>query len=318
MRVSRLTVIGSFFLVTVLSPPAWSQTENTHPARAGSINYIEGQVSIDTQPLDPNSVGSVGLGEHQSLTTQDGKAEILLTPGVFLRLADNSSVRLIPGDSDVTVMLDKGRAIVEVLTLRRFNTFSVARVVVPARGEYNIRINQGDASTNLLQDGLYEFDADHNQVRVLGPAVPPNDYATTRVFKVEVYAASQNVRLTQEQELALDTGGKLKAHDISTRIYADDFYRWCGRRSEYLSEATTDVARTNVRYGSAWYGSGWYWDPWSDAYTFVPAEGIFYSPFGWSFKSPIVVYRSPSVYYGNQPRRFGESHEPCGYGGKPD
>jgi len=307
----KMYVIATFFIATILSPTAWSQdAKNTHPARPGSINYVEGQASIDTQALDPNSVGSVELREHQSLTTQDGKVEILLTPGVFLRVANKSSVRMISGDvSNVTIALDKGRAIVEVLTLHKFNTFSISGAVIPARGEYNIRINQDDGSTKLLQNGVYEFDADRNQVRVLSPAL-----VTTRISQADVYTHGQVVRLKQGQAITLDTGGKLQARNISTRSYADDFYRWCGARSRYLSEATIDVARNYVQYGAGWYGSGWYWDRWFDVYTFVPAEGIFNSPFGWRFESPIVVYRSP-FFYGDYPHRFGE-FEPDG--GVPD
>ena len=44
-------------------------------------------------------------------------------------------------------------------------------------------------------------------------------------------------------------------------------------------------------------GLGWYWDPWLGAYTFVPAGGVFYGPFGWGFYSPIAVYRSPFFFY---------------------
>ncbi|MFZ0735805.1 MAG: hypothetical protein WAM96_01815 [Candidatus Acidiferrales bacterium] len=93
---------------------------------------------------------------------------ILLTPGVFLRVADNSSVKMVSPDlADTEVMLEKGRADVEVLDIRKEN---------------NIRINENDASTKLLNKGLYDFDTDHAQVRV---------------FKgeAEVYAGSQKITL---------------------------------------------------------------------------------------------------------------------------
>jgi hypothetical protein len=44
-------------------------------------------------------------------------------------------------------------------------------------------------------------------------------------------------------------------------------------------------------------GVGWYWDPYFGAFTFFPAERIYYDPFGWGFYSPIVVYYSPFLYY---------------------
>src|SRR5579863_3130427 len=57
---------------------------NTRPAGPGSINYVEGQASLDGQPLSSQSVGSAQMQAGQTLTTQPGgKVEVLLTPGVF-------------------------------------------------------------------------------------------------------------------------------------------------------------------------------------------------------------------------------------------
>jgi hypothetical protein len=88
----------------------------------------------------------------------------------------------------------------------------------------------------------------------------------------------------------------------------DDLYRWSSLRSDYVAEANVDGARTVVAdgwgpgywgagfWGPGWGWSGWYWDPWFSAYTFMPFDGIFYSPFGWGFYSPGFVYRAP--FYG--------------------
>jgi len=81
--------------------------------------------------------------------------------------------------------------------------------------ENNVRINQDGASTKLLKNGLYEFDADHNQVRVYKG-------------KADVFVGAQKVNLGGERELTLGAGGKLQGHGFDTRQYADDFYRWCG------------------------------------------------------------------------------------------
>jgi FecR protein len=112
----------------------------------GGINYVEGQAAIDTGTLTSDSVDSVALEKDQTLTTQAGKVEILLTPGIFLRVADNSQVKMISsGLADTEVELQKGRASIEVLDLHKEN---------------NIRINQDGASTKLLKNGLYQFDAE--------------------------------------------------------------------------------------------------------------------------------------------------------------
>jgi hypothetical protein len=287
--------VMSFLLVMIGSVGASAQ--NTHQARPGSINYVEGKASIGAQALRPDSAGSAQLDRGQTLTTEAGKVEVLLTPGVFLRLADNSSVRMVSPDLvNTEVAIEKGRAAVEVLDIHKEN---------------NIRISLNDTSTKVLNKGLYEFDVSQNQVRVFKG-------------KAEVYVGTQKVTLTSERELTLNIGGKLKAQNLDTRKYEDDFFRWSALRSGYLSEASADEARVYVGagpgwYGPAWYGPGWYWDPNFLVFTFLPADGIFYSPFGWGFYSPIVVYRSPFFYgfYGHGPHVFNELHYPYGHGFEP-
>ena len=41
------------------------------------------------------------------------------------------------------------------------------------------------------------------------------------------------------------------------------------------------------------------WDPWFSCYTFIPGDGIFYSPFGWGFYSPWWAYQAP-IYFGGR------------------
>jgi hypothetical protein len=111
----------------------------------------------------------------------------------------------------------------------------------------------------------------------------------------------------------------LKETKFDKKASEDDFYRWASLRSSYLAEANIDAAR---RYlvgsgGPGWYGTGWYWDPSFSAYTFVPAAGIFYDPFGWGFYSPWMIYGAPYVGfgygYGGYYHRFGPGYHPPFY-----
>lgn len=83
MRIARwkTTAIGRVFLAAALSVPAWSAEQ--HSAMPGTLNYVEGQASIGAQTLDSKSVGATELQTGEVLGTENGKAEILLTPGVF-------------------------------------------------------------------------------------------------------------------------------------------------------------------------------------------------------------------------------------------
>ena len=294
----KRSVVAGLLTAMMVSGSVCGQTEpHAAPPRVGSINYVEGQALLNNEALSPSSAGSVALEGGQLLTTHTGKAEVLLTPGIFLRVADNSSVKMISPDlANTSIQLLQGRAMVEVLDIHKEN---------------NIRVNLDDVSAQLVNKGLYDFDADHHEVRVFK--------GTARL-----YAGTQNIKLTGNHELTLNTG-KLTPHAVDSRPYEDDFFRWNALRSGYLSEAGVDAARTYIGvgpgwYGPHWYGPGWYWDPWFGAWTFVPANGIFYSPFGWGFYSPIVVYRSPffyNGYWGHGPHRFEDFHAPYGHGFEP-
>src|SRR5260370_19404925 len=84
------------------------------PAHPGMLNYVEGQASIDGRPVTNQSVGNADVREGQVVETGQGKAEILLTPGVFLRLGTNSAVRMVnPRLADTTVELVRGEVMVE-------------------------------------------------------------------------------------------------------------------------------------------------------------------------------------------------------------
>ena len=286
---SWLKAAGGLFLAALSLSPAWGSV----PPQPGTINYIEGQSAIGGQALGEKSVGSAELAAGQSLSTQDGRVEILLTPGIFFRVDNHSSVRMIsPGLADTVLALEKGRAMVEVADIRPEN---------------NVRVSEGAASTQLLKAGLYDFDADRGEVRIF-------------IGKSETYANDQQIKLTRERLLKLNAVGKLKSAGFDTRPYEDDFFRWSALRSGYLAEGSGDEARVYIGAGRGWYGlgwqgPGWYWNPGFEVWTFLPAKGIFYSPFGWGFYSPTVVYRSPAFdrgYHGQSPYGFGDLQYPYG------
>jgi hypothetical protein len=268
-------VLLSLSLCAAMTLPAWAAGTNT--AFPGTLNYVEGQASIGNEGLSEKSIGAVDLGPGQSVMTKDGKAEVLLTPGVFFRLGENSSATMVSPDLTNTQMaLNHGEAMLEVDELHPEN---------------DIRITEDGASTRLLKTGLYDFDATTGHVRVFSG-------------KAKVFADDRDVTVKAGQELALATPGKLKAKGFDKDAYAknDELYRWSSLRSDYLAEANVNTARTYLVggwYGPGWWGAGWYWSPWFGAYTFLPADGLLYDPFGWGFYSPLWVRYAPVYGYGN-------------------
>jgi hypothetical protein len=221
------------------------------PARPGTVNYVEGSVTVDGQAISPKQVGSVDLGEGQELTTGAGRAEILLTPGVFLRVGDNSTVKLLSADLMSTrAEVEKGRAGVEVDELHKEN---------------NLQIVDAGVTTRLVKEGYYQFDAGTPEVAVFkGKADVELRDGKSKEVKGNHQAALQN-DLTTLKTSGLDDKDK------------DGLYNWSRLRSEYLAEANNRVAPYYEGYAP-----GWYWNPYGWGYTFIGASP-FYSPFGWGF-----------------------------------
>ncbi len=283
MKLLQVQGFAGLFLAAVLSVPAWG-TASSNSAVPGTLNYVEGQAYIADQPVDHNSTGKTTVEVGQSLNTQTGKAEILLTPGVFLREGDNTSVKMISaGLANTELSLSQGHVMVEVDQIYPQN---------------DIRVIEGNATARILKPGLYDFDLQQNQMRVFdGEAM--------------VQEGDKQIKLKAGHELTVAANAPGKAEKFDKKaLSGDDLYRWSSLRSDYVAEANVDAARIVVADG--WYGAGfwglgwgwgpgwgwggWYWDPWFSAFTFMPEGGIFYSPFGWGFYSPGLVYRAP--FYG--------------------
>ena len=289
-----LKAMGSLLLAAMLSAPALADTpaERGH-AIPGTINYVEGQVFIGNRSIGANSADVDVLSPDQSLKTQGGRAEVLLTPGVFARVGDNSSIEMVsPNLTNTRFTVEKGEVIVEVAEIHPEN---------------NLLVNEDGAKIRLQKTGLYFFDAGHAQFRVFeGQAM--------------VQTENEQVKLKGGHEVNLNvTMHKTQKFD-KKNYEADDLYRWSSLRSAYVAEANGDAAPGYLAggwgdwYGGGWIGSGWYWNPWFSCYTFIPGDGIFYSPFGWGFYSPFLAYEAPVYFGGRYYHHFGNDIHAWGPG----
>jgi FecR protein len=262
---------------------AFPQTTTT--ARPGTLNYVEGRAYIDDREVDQKQAGHLNLDVNQVLRTgPNSKAELLLTPGVFLRLGDNSQVKMISASlTDTKVAVMQGEALIEAAELFKEN---------------NIQILGSGSSTKLLKSGLYRFNADTGQVAVIDG-------------KVDVQRGDGHIELGRGHEVAL-ASATLKAEKFNTK-QEDDLYAWSNLRSEYAAEASYATAKNVAVYNYGW-GTGWFWNPWYSSWAFVPWGGYLYDPFGWGFFSPGYLPYA-SVYYA--PWRHGvvpvnPTHVPAG------
>jgi len=276
MKQSKLMGLASVLLAAALIVPAWGadsahpEKATANPARPGSLNYVEGQASLEGQNLGPEAIGKTELHAGQSLETQAGKAELLLTPGAFFRLGDSSSATMIsPTLTNTEIRLDKGEATVEVAELHPEN---------------NVVIAEDGAKVRLTKTGFYDFDADHSIVRVYQG-------------EANVEVNGQDIRVEDEHDFAFNPGASMNPEKFDKEQVQDDLYQWSSLRSSYLAEANVDRAQDD-QVGNT-YDAGWDWDPYYGTYTFIPGDGIFYSPFGWGFYSPFDVGFAPIFFFGH-------------------
>jgi FecR protein len=249
---SRLNSVLLLCLAAASAPVFGANT-----ARPGTLNYVEGTADLAGQPVTLQSVGSAEVAPGQTLSTDQGKAEILLTPGVFLRLGDNSDLQMVSPDlTNTTVRLERGHAMVEVDQIYPQN---------------NIQVVTEGARTQLLKVGLYDFDANRGMLSVYD-----GEAAVQR-------ANARWVVVKSHRQFALSSDAMLKAAKFDVRGQQSDLYNWSSLRSEYLATANSQIAGEYA--GVAGFAPGWYWNPYFWDYTYI-GLGPLWSPFGWGFFPP--------------------------------
>jgi hypothetical protein len=266
MKLFNTFLSGMLLSFSLAAGQAWAAI----PAHPGMLNYVEGQARINGSIVTASNIGTADVGEGQVIETGRGKAEILLTPGVFLRLGDNSSVRMdSAGLIDTRVAILSGRVMIEADNLQNGN---------------NIRILDNGAVSRLEKNGIYSFTAN--------PAE-----ADTIDGKMQVTENDQHVDLGKGHQTMLQATLHSSKFDRNADEN-DPLYQWSKVRSQYLAAANVDQAQAFMMNGAGWYGPGWYWDPWFDMYSWIPGGGPFWSPFGWGFYSPFSVWQAPIFYHG--------------------
>ncbi len=204
-------------------------TNNAQPTAPGTLNYIQGTVLLDGNQMNKANVGSTELTPGQALRTRTGRAEVLLDPGVYLRLNDHSEVRMLSsGLTPSQVEVERGEIGIEVDELHKENV---------------LLVNDNGVMTQLVKTGYYEFNANSPMVKVFSGQA-----------EVQIKNGSWK-QVSARNEMPLMDVAHAKPRGFQPNPTEDTLMDWSKLRSQYLAEAN----RQNNPY---YYGYGPGWGPW--------------------------------------------------------
>lgn len=279
-------------------------------AKAGGINAVTGQAAVhskgnsDWQQLTVTDDLEAG---DRVRTAYDGRVEILLNPGAYLRVGGDSEVELSNNSlENLEVRLLRGTAIVEAtgaegLELNINISTPHTKLAIVRHGLYRLSILPGDATELIVRKGRVILSDSHTKVKGGN--------------KVVFNGTSVSVaKLTKEEKKLKDQ----EQVDV-----------WSKERAETLAKANR---RINNRVLTSAFASFidpdpfsrgrlgfWFFDRHSHCYTFLPFYYRWSSPYGNSYGNS--VYYAPRYYPNNGSYRTpttgsnGGTNYPRGSGG---
>ena len=253
-------------------------------AKAGAVNFVEGKVTVARQEGKTGYLlkgDELEIGDRVS-TGAGGKAEILLNPGSFVRLAENSVFEFASTSlEDLQLKLGGGSAMFEVITDDKF-TFAV---------------NTPKAKFYIVKSGIYRVD-------VLGDGTG----------KIEVWKGRANAGGTEIKSgrQATVSGSQTAALAKFDRDEKDSLEIWSKSRAKELAKINARLQNSLVRtslmssfYQTRWslydsYGL-WVFSRFHGSYCFLPFGYGWSSPYGYFYPRDIWYYNLPPVIYNPPP-----------------
>lgn len=188
---------------------------------SGVVHYFEGSVLIDGQPLEERFGRFEEIRPNSELRTDQGRAEILLTPGVLLRVDENSSIRMISNRlSDTRVEFIGGTVAIDsrngspgapiTLTFRKyevhFRTLGCYRFdSAPPR----LRVDEGEASV-AFNGNTASVTA--NQAISLTPVLTPQPHVTNPDDSLDRWARERS------ESVAADNASAAASDNLSATL----------------------------------------------------------------------------------------------------
>src|SRR5882762_5155577 len=179
MRKSRPNLAPMYFVAAlVMAFPLTSFSQNREKfvisAKAGGVNAVTGRASMRPH----------GNGEWQQLTIKedleagdlvktgvDGRVEMLLNPGSYMRVGENTEFELANNSlENLEVRLIKGTAVVEVTGADDEELFigittPHTRMSIVRRGLYRVSVVPGDNTELIVRKGRVMLEGSHTKVK---------------------------------------------------------------------------------------------------------------------------------------------------------
>lgn len=281
MRTSFLTQIAALFvLAAFVSLPSTSHAQNREKfvisAQAGGINAVTGRATLRAH----------GNLEWQQLTIKedleagdvvrtgfDGRVEMLLNPGSYMRIGENSEFELADNSlENLEVRLVKGTAILEVTgaddaeLLISIST-PHTRMAIVRRGLYRVNVVPGDATELIVRKGRVMLEGSHTKIKG-GNKV---------VFSSSSFSVAKLEKADRKEQDPLEDWSKDRAKTLAQAN---------GRLSGKMVNAFLSSFSGDWSFAGIGGRSGlWLYNPAIGAFTFLPFSYGWWSPYGRTYPS---------------------------------
>ena len=244
-------------------------------ARAGGVNLVSGDVKVRRA----TSADWVALSTPDELKSGDtvrtgsnGRVEVLLNPGSYLRAGGNTEFTLAETDLDkLRVEFSHGSAVVEATGYRDMGLF--IDVVVPG------------AIVKILTTGVY---------RINVPASGPTEVSVTKG------RAFVGITRVKSGKVARVSNGNVEVVKLD-KNWRDELDQWSKERGKELARANSRVNRRELSNALGSYQHIFGFNNYYDAFGFWfynTGYGCYtFFPFGYGWRSPYGYNYGMGVYY---------------------
>ena len=276
-------------LVVVAGLSQTTQAQHLVSSKAGFVNRVEGKVYIQRQDSEADEQGRASLGTQlrngdRLRTGVNSYAEVLLSPGSYLRLDEETEIRALNTNiAEPRFELLKGSIILEASDLDKRTPLEIITPHGPVA---------------IAKVGVYRLDARGSMTEV-----------TVRKGELilgtrDQLLARQGTKVGQGKftQLTGDNATKPEIASLDSSNW-DPFDQWSFQRAETLVAANYSLLRRSG-YNDV-LAFGWMFDPFYNCYTYIPGGRRFNSAYGFSFYSSFgycscnMFYYVP--YYGSGP-----------------